>query len=127
MNGIFKVSEKPGQDAYLRIAELEAQLAFNKETLAMVFNERDEALRQVAVLREALEKIADIDDEQNTACWIAAKALSIIPFLGVLCEETPHIWEYRVNDTWTNYCVSKPPEDAYDEGSLIPLYRKKEK
>ena len=34
----------------------------------------------------------------------------------------PVAWMYKVNDTYTIFNTIKPPDDAYDEGSLIPLY-----
>jgi hypothetical protein len=34
----------------------------------------------------------------------------------------PVAWMYEVNDTFILFSANKPPEDAYDEGSLIPLY-----
>ena len=37
-------------------------------------------------------------------------------------ENTPKYWTYMVNNTWRNIDEQQPPEDAYDEGSLEPLY-----
>jgi hypothetical protein len=34
----------------------------------------------------------------------------------------PVAWMYEVNDTFILFSANKPPEDAYDEGSLVPLY-----
>lgn len=34
----------------------------------------------------------------------------------------PVAWEYEVNNAWHCYSTSCPPDDAYDEGSLKPLY-----
>ncbi len=34
----------------------------------------------------------------------------------------PVAWMYEVNDTFIIFSSNKPPEDAYDEGSLVPLY-----
>ncbi len=34
----------------------------------------------------------------------------------------PIAWMYEVNDTFILFSSNKPPEDAYDEGSLVPLY-----
>ena len=37
-------------------------------------------------------------------------------------ENTPKYWTYVVNNTWRNIDEQQPPEDAYDEGTLEPLY-----
>lgn len=34
----------------------------------------------------------------------------------------PYVWEYRVNNAHYNFSTEKPPEDAYDEGTLKALY-----
>lgn len=34
----------------------------------------------------------------------------------------PVAWMYEVNNTFILFSANKPPEDAYDEGSLVPLY-----
>lgn len=34
----------------------------------------------------------------------------------------PAYWRYMVNATWENFSKVKPPDDAYDEGTLTPLY-----
>jgi len=36
-------------------------------------------------------------------------------------------YSYSINDTYVGFCVDEPPDDAYDEGSLVTLYRIKEK
>ena len=37
-------------------------------------------------------------------------------------KQEPVAWMYEVNDTFILFSANKPPEDAYDEGSLVPLY-----
>jgi len=72
-----------------------------------------------AQLVEALKE----NKRQNQACRYTAD----------LCEQykaritevlkgTPHVWEAKVNGVHTVYFDREPPDDAYDEGTLIPLY-----
>jgi len=37
-------------------------------------------------------------------------------------QAKPVAWRYVVNGVWTNYIEIEPPDDAYDKGSLTPLY-----
>ena len=41
---------------------------------------------------------------------------------AAFAENTPKYWTYMVNNTWRNIDEQQPPEDAYDEGTLEPLY-----
>jgi len=34
----------------------------------------------------------------------------------------PVAWMYRVNNSFNTFSTIEPPDDAYDEGTLIPLY-----
>lgn len=34
----------------------------------------------------------------------------------------PDEWRHTVNNVHTFYAEEKPPDDAYDEGTLVPLY-----
>ena len=34
----------------------------------------------------------------------------------------PVAWMYAVNGIWTAFSDELPPDDAYDEGTLTPLY-----
>ena len=102
-----------------RIAELEA--------------ERDEALRQVAVLREALEKIRDHEsnsDFANSLDWsdgqiptvqIAEAALSETLSPGVMCESEP-VGTYIGREREYDYDVIELYE-SMPKGT--PIYRKK--
>lgn len=36
------------------------------------------------------------------------------------CE--PYAWAYKTNNTWEHISFVEPPDDAYDEGSLVVLY-----
>lgn len=38
-----------------------------------------------------------------------------------LCP-APAWWHYRINGNWDGFSKKCPPDDAYDEGTLIPLY-----
>jgi hypothetical protein len=39
-----------------------------------------------------------------------------------LCEREPVVYQYLVNGAFAGYSKLLPPPDAYDEGSLLPLY-----
>ena len=41
---------------------------------------------------------------------------------SAFAENTPKYWTYIVNNTWRCIEEQEPPEDAYDEGTLEPLY-----
>lgn len=54
---------------------------------------------------------------------IYAAAIRAIPEFEIAAVAgEPVAWMYRVNNTHDCFCDIKPPEDAYDEGTLIPLY-----
>ena len=40
-------------------------------------------------------------------------------------EGLPAAYRYRINNTHTMYSEYLPPDDAYDEGTLVPLYESK--
>lgn len=42
--------------------------------------------------------------------------------LAELAKQEPAWWHYVVNGEWDNFTKVRPPEDAYDEGTLRPLY-----
>ena len=37
-------------------------------------------------------------------------------------EPEPVAWAYKVNKTWEQLSFIEPPNDAYDDDSLVPLY-----
>ncbi len=37
-------------------------------------------------------------------------------------EPEPVAWAYKVNNTWEQLSFIEPPNDAYDDDSLVPLY-----
>jgi len=84
-----------------RIAELEAQTERYLDDVSKFDNEankltleRDEALRQVAVLRETFKVIVKLGF--GTDCEMYAKqALSASPSPGVLCEEEPAAYGFE--------------------------------
>ena len=39
-----------------------------------------------------------------------------------LAGQEPVAWAYTVNNSHSVFSAEKPPEDAYDEGTLYPLY-----
>lgn len=43
---------------------------------------------------------------------------------GLGLGPTPTWWHYRINGNWDGFSKECPPDDAYDEGTLIPLYAK---
>jgi hypothetical protein len=83
--------------------------------------QRDEALRQVAVLREAIGKHTDPSWECNSDHPALRKALSEIPSPGVLCESEPVVWLSTDCIGERYYCFNKPN----DKDTVEPLYRKK--
>lgn len=42
--------------------------------------------------------------------------------LAAIKSQKPAGWRYSINGMWDGWSEEKPPEDAYDEGSLQPLY-----
>lgn len=42
--------------------------------------------------------------------------------LDALKDQEPAAWFYTTNGAWDCYSKEQPPDDAYDEGSLLPLY-----
>lgn len=42
-------------------------------------------------------------------------------------EEKPYAWIYTVNNTYTWVSFVEPPDDAFDEGTLVPVYTKPQK
>ena len=82
---------------------------------------RDEALHQVAVLREALSAYPECGEyflEHLDATQLRKQALSEIPPVGVLCESEPVAYMNVKGDM----TFLHGPYNADD----IPLYRKKE-
>jgi len=37
-------------------------------------------------------------------------------------KQEPVAWAYTINNSHSVFSAEKPPEDAYDEGTLYPLY-----
>ena len=37
-------------------------------------------------------------------------------------KQEPVAWLYKTNNTWEHVSFVEPPDDAYDEGSLRPVY-----
>lgn len=50
------------------------------------------------------------------------RSLPLSDLVAALPKEEPIIWMYRINDEHDCFSPIKPPEDAYDEGTLVPLY-----
>ena len=42
--------------------------------------------------------------------------------LTAVLGTVPAFWHYRINRNWDGFSKELPPEDAYDKGTLIPLY-----
>lgn len=42
--------------------------------------------------------------------------------IAELEKQEPYLWHYVVNGTWDKFDRERPPSDAYDEGTLKPLY-----
>ena len=43
----------------------------------------------------------------------------------VVCDARPFGYVYDVNETYTFFLKNEPPDDAYDEGSLVRVYARK--
>jgi len=63
-------------------------------------------------------------DTQGTAEAHAARdELSSLRAFNQACKEQEATWySYRINDHWDGFSGEAPPEDSYDEGTLIALY-----
>jgi hypothetical protein len=85
--------------------------------------QRDEALHQVQVLREALStcQSSKTSMHQSFNEMLVNQALSEIPSPGVLCESEPVAWLSTDCIGERYLCFSKPN----DKDSSEPLYRKK--
>ena len=46
----------------------------------------------------------------------------LVDRLAEIEAQKPYVWEYRVNGAHVAYSDRIPPEDAYDAGTLVPLY-----
>lgn len=115
-------------DAADAIAELQKQLEHYKTQSAnrligicKAGNERDEALCQVAALRDVILSAISMVGHPDNIDYLE-QALSTIPSQGILCEETPvGKWDWNQGKfVWlTPY--------KYELHHNTPLYRKKEK
>jgi hypothetical protein len=83
--------------------------------------ERDEALRQVARMREALESL-DGQMIVRKHEMIITRSLSEIPSPGVLCESEPVAY-YTNQGNWPRIALAV---DGNHDGYETPLYRKQE-
>ena len=43
---------------------------------------------------------------------------------GLGLMPTPDWWHYKINGEWDGFSRVRPPDDAFDEGTLVPLYAK---
>ena len=95
-------------------------IEFAESLLSELDHQRDEALRQVVVLREAVDaaaKFADRNGYHSTARGFA-DVLSEIPSPGVLCESEPVLFEHASG------LITREDKDCR-AGARTPLYRKK--
>jgi len=65
---------------------------------------------------EEVEKAVCLSDEEVYAALLAAAPQPPEQ------EAEPVYWVYTINKSHTIGSVEKPPEDAYDEGTLVALY-----
>jgi hypothetical protein len=68
-----------------------------------------------------VEQKRDLEAECKKLQGLLDSAHSIIRKQAV--ENVPFAWQYTVNGAHTLFSDVCPPDDAYDEGTLIPLYR----
>lgn len=60
--------------------------------------------------------------------WFTADQLHQAYAQGAAAQlaEKPRLYAYTVNKVHNEFCEFEPPDDAYDEGTLTPLYTRKE-
>ena len=68
------------------------------------------------VMKLALDALEKWDARGRLRVLAALKAALARP------EQEPVAWVYEVNGAHTKLDLCKPPDDAYDEGTLYPLY-----
>jgi len=86
--------------------------------------QRDEALRQVAVLREVVEEAMNYCKWSSSMAGQCRQALSETPPVGVLCESEPVAWEYRHADDkeWERVAGRNPLYTAENELADLRTY-----
>ncbi len=75
----------------------------------------------IDMLRQQADRIAELEKE----CSEWEKAYNWMEIARNAPEKVsskPVAWKYSVNDAHLMFSISEPPDDAYDEGTLIPLY-----
>lgn len=85
----------------------------NKELMQMAF----EALESSRVFVTSREKIKHPEGTE----WYDERIEALRACLAQP-ESEPVAWAYKVNNTWEQLSFIEPPNDAYDDDSLVPLY-----
>ena len=100
--------------------EVEAEWIDTSKALAKEIIVKNEALK---LAEEALETDVQWGFVNKTVLTHRLTALAAIrEALAEPVKQEPKYWTYMVNNTWRCIEEQEPPEDAYDEGSLEPLY-----
>ena len=86
-------------------------------------------LREAAQMAlEAMEQVQEADTAGATPKMVMEARKLYEPTITALRaalaqpEQEPVAWLYRTNNTWEHVSFVEPPDDAYDEGSLRPVY-----
>ena len=100
------------------------------DMLEKLGNQVAEQAAVIEKLRDAHKKVvrsSNMEDKLEIA-MISHTALAIPTDSTQILQEwlTSQInlngYSYSINDTYVLFSVDEPPDDAYDEGSLVPLY-----
>jgi hypothetical protein len=86
-------------------------------------------MNTIDVMEQALEALQDLQRQYilyPSSFWDWSKGRAAVEALEQAIQQKeqakPVAWRYVVNGVWTNYIEIEPPDDAYDKGSLTPLY-----
>ena len=139
MNDIYVIQAKKIQE--LRREVLKQSKAIEKDheeilSLRVALAEREaEILKLRDWAKDSAHRVScmrlDIYDERDHGCTCGQEALATPPSTSYLeqWEKDRYLFQgyvYSINNTHVRYSPDEPPEDAYDEGSLVPLYARKD-
>lgn len=76
----------------------------------------------VTELCDEIERLQVIEKLYNEQCDAGYARGSILDSAHEPGSDAPVGWRYEINGEYVAFSESKPPSDAYDEGTLQPLY-----
>ena len=109
-------------------ARLREELAAAHATIAQMRDLLDDCVNSLANYKLLQRRSNDPIGAEVTAKEISSiKSVLTLPTnLDALHEaqakQEPAAWAYTINNSHSIFSAEKPPEDAYDEGTLYPLY-----